>query len=334
MDNPGPACRIAAAPAAREAPALPELDVILAAPRGFCAGVERAIEAVEAALARFGPPVYVRRPIVHNRTVMRALEAKGAVFVQELDEVPAGAVVVFSAHGAAPAIAREAERRGLAAYDAVCPLVAKVHREVVRHHRDGRHVLLIGHAGHPEVEGTLGQVPQGAVSVIQSAAQLRALGLARSRPVAYAVQTTYSVADAATLVALIRELFDDVRAPPTADICYATTNRQAALRAIAPASDAVIVVGAKFSSNANRLAEIAREAGCRSVQLVEDGAELDWALLADAETVGITSAASTPESCVAEILALLGEKFRLRLREQRDRVETMSFKPLRLDRPC
>src|SRR4051812_13959391 len=175
------------------AQALPDLEVILAAPRGFCAGVQRAIDAVEDALARFGPPVYVRRPIVHNLTVVRALEAKGAIFVRELDEIPAGAVVIFSAHGVAPAIAEDAKRPSLRAYDAVCPLVSKVHREVVRHHREGRHVLLIGHDGHPEVEGTLGQVPDGAVSVVQTMAQLRALGFARSLPVAYAVQTTYCV---------------------------------------------------------------------------------------------------------------------------------------------
>jgi len=304
--------------------------VLLAAPRGFCAGVQRAIDAVEAALVRFGTPVYVRRPIVHNRAVMRALEAKGAVFVQELDEVPAGAVVIFSAHGVAPAVAREAAERSLIAYDAVCPLVSKVHREVVRHHRAGRHILLIGHDGHPEVEGTLGQVPPGAVSVVQSLGQLRALGLPSSAPVAYAVQTTYSVDEAAVLIAGILDLFDDVQAPATDDICYATTNRQSALRAIAGDSDAIIVVGASFSSNANRLAEIARETGCLSVQLVEDGAALDWALLAGAETVGITSAASTPESSVDDVLALLAGRYDVQVHEHRNAVETMAFKQLRL----
>ena len=331
MTDSGSVCRFDMPSAhARETPSLPELGVILATPRGFCAGVQRAIDAVEEALDRFGPPVYVRRPIVHNSAVMRALEAKGAVFVQKLDEIPAGAIVIFSAHGVAPAVAAEAERRALRSYDAVCPLVAKVHREVIRHHRDGRHVLLIGHQGHPEVEGTLGQVPPGAVSVVQSKAQVAALGLERSLPVAYAVQTTYSVTDAAALVTHIRELFDDVQAPPTGDICYATTNRQSALRAIAADSDAIIVVGASFSSNANRLAEIACEAGCGSVQLVEDGAGLDWAMLRGAGTIGITSAASTPESCVAEILELLATRFRLNLREHRDTEEAVAFKPLRL----
>jgi len=313
------------------AQALPDLEVILAAPRGFCAGVQRAIDAVEEALARFGPPVYVRRPIVHNLTVVRALEAKGAVFVQELDEVPDDGVVIFSAHGVAPAIAAEARRRALVSYDAVCPLVAKVHREVVRHHRDGRHVLLIGHEGHPEVEGTLGQVPPGAVSVVQTMEHVRDMALPRARPVAYAVQTTYSVEDAAAIIAIIEQSFDDVRGPPTNDICYATTNRQAALRAIAGSSDAIIVVGASFSSNANRLAEIAREEGCPSVQLIEDCAGIDWAMLDGAETLGITSAASTPESCVTEILERLGGRFKLDLREHRDTVETTVFKQLRLD---
>jgi 4-hydroxy-3-methylbut-2-en-1-yl diphosphate reductase len=332
MFNPGPALRTTEIPSAPgEGQAPPRLRVILAAPRGFCAGVERAIAAVEEALARFGAPVYVRRPIVHNRTVMRALEAKGAVFVEELDEVPPGAILLFSAHGVAPAIAEEAARRSLTTYDAVCPLVAKVHREVARHHRNGRHVLLIGHHGHPEVEGTLGQVPPGAVSVVQTMDQLRALDLPRTLPVAYAVQTTYSVEDAAAIIVSMRALFDDVRAPATGDICYATTNRQAALRAIAGEADAIVVVGASFSSNANRLADIAREAGCRSVQLIEDGAGLDWAMLAGAETLGITSAASTPESCVAEILELLGARFRLELSEHRETNEAIMFKKLRLD---
>lgn len=310
--------------------ALPDLNVILAAPRGFCAGVQRAIDAVEDALARFGPPVYVRRPIVHNLTVVRTLEAKGAVFVQELDEVPTGATVIFSAHGVAPAIAEDAARRSLVAYDAVCPLVAKVHREVVRHHREGRHILLIGHRGHPEVEGTLGQVPRGAISIVQALDQLRALALPSTLPIAYAVQTTYSVEDAAAIIAGIEAMFDDVQGPPTTDICYATTNRQSALRAIAGASDAIIVVGASFSSNANRLAEIAREAGCASVQLIEGGDEIDWTMLEGVETIGITSAASTPESCVAEILNLLGGRYRLDLREHRETTETTIFKQLRL----
>jgi 4-hydroxy-3-methylbut-2-enyl diphosphate reductase len=331
MASPDPVQIIAEPPACpRDGPTPPELNIILAAPRGFCAGVQRAIDAVEEALARFGPPVYVRRPIVHNRAVMRALEAKGAVFVQELDEIPAGAAVIFSAHGVAPAIAEAAERRSLTSFDAVCPLVAKVHREVVRHHQNGRHVLLIGHEGHPEVEGTLGQVPRGAISVFQTGEQLSALGLPRGLPVAYAVQTTYSVDEAAALIALVRDSFDDVQAPPTNDICYATTNRQAALRAIAVDSDAIIVVGASFSSNANRLAEIAREAGCGSVQLIEDGAEIDWTMLDGAETLGITSAASTPESCVAGILDALGARFTLALREHRDTIETTAFKKLRL----
>jgi 4-hydroxy-3-methylbut-2-enyl diphosphate reductase len=310
--------------------ALPDLEVILAAPRGFCAGVQRAIDAVEDALARFGPPVYVRRPIVHNLTVVRSLEAKGAVFVQELDEVPAGAVVIFSAHGVAPTIAEEAARRSLTSFDAVCPLVAKVHREVVRHHRNGRHVLLIGHEGHPEVEGTMGQVPRGAISVVQAMDQVRALGMPTTLPIAYAVQTTYSVEDAAAIVAGIEQHFDDVRGPPTNDICYATTNRQSALRAIAGASDAIIVVGASFSSNANRLAEIAREVGCPSVQLIEDAGGIDWSMLAGAESLGITSAASTPESCIDELLETLGARYKLELREHRDTIEATVFKQLRL----
>jgi 4-hydroxy-3-methylbut-2-enyl diphosphate reductase len=218
------------------------LRVLLAAPRGFCAGVRRAIEAVETALAHYGPPVYVRRPIVHNRAVMARLEAIGAVFVEELDEVPDGAVVVMSAHGIPRAVAKEADRRGLVWFDAVCPLVGKVHREVMRHHRAGRHVILIGHRGHPEIVGTLGQLPAGAaISVVASTEEVAALPLAADRSVAYAVQTTYSVDEAEDVIAAIRARFGDVAGPPGSDICYATTNRQAAIREIAARVDAVIV---------------------------------------------------------------------------------------------
>lgn len=310
---------------------LPRLRVLLAAPRGFCAGVDRAIVAVEEALERFGAPVYVRRPIVHNLTVVRALESKGAVFVEELDQIPEGAVVLSSAHGATRAVARDASRRGLNWFDAVCPLVSKVHREVVRHHRAGRHVILIGHHGHPEIEGTVGQVPDGAVSVVGDVAELRALPLRPTQAIAYAVQTTYSVEEAEAIIRALTEAFDDVQGPSGSDICYATTNRQAALRAIATRSDAVIVAGASFSSNANRLAELARAAGCVSVQLIADAGALDWNMLSDAQTIGITSAASTPEATVCDILALLGERYSIDVQESGEVVETVTFKPVPFD---
>lgn len=308
----------------------PALRVLLAAPRGFCAGVRRAIAGVEAALELHGAPVYVRRPIVHNLAVVRDLEAKGAIFVEELDAVPDGAVVIMSAHGIPDSVAREADRRGLTWFDAVCPLVAKVHREVTRHHAAGRHVILIGHEGHPEIAGTLGQLPPGAVSVVGSAEAAAALELPADAPVAYAVQTTYSVDEAAVVIAALEACFADLAAPPASDICYATTNRQAAVRALAGEADAIIVAGAAFSSNACRLAEVASAAGCDSVQLVAEAGELDFALLDGARQVGITAAASTPEASVAAILDALALRFELEIEEREAIAEATHFKPMRL----
>jgi 4-hydroxy-3-methylbut-2-enyl diphosphate reductase len=310
-------------------PGLQPLRLLLAAPRGFCAGVRRGIEAVEEALRRFGAPVYVRRPIVHNLTVVRALEAKGAIFVQELDEVPDGAVVIMSAHGIPRRIADEADRRALTWYDAVCPLVAKVHREVVRHHDNGRHVILIGHEGHPEITGTLGQLPDGAASVVQDADGVGALDLEADRAVAYAVQTTYSVEESRDVIAAVLDRFADVAAPASSDICYATTNRQAAIRAIAAETDAVIVAGERFSSNACRLAEVARAAGSPHVQLVATADELDLDALDGAASVGISAAASTPEETVEAIIAALAGRFDLAIEERHQLTETMVFKPVR-----
>jgi 4-hydroxy-3-methylbut-2-enyl diphosphate reductase len=308
----------------------PPLRVLLAAPRGFCAGVRRAIAAVEDALARHGAPVYVRRPIVHNLAVVRTLEAKGAVFVEELDAVPDGAVVVMSAHGIPADVAVEADRRGFTWFDAICPLVAKVHREVARHHRAGRHVILIGHAGHPEIVGTLGQLPEGAASVVGTAADVAALALLPDRPVAYAVQTTYSVDESAGVIAAIETRFADVAAPAGSDICYATTNRQAAIRAIAAEADAVIVVGARFSSNACRLAEVARAAGCGRVQLVADADEIDFAAFDGARTLGLTAAASTPEATVEDVLDALASRFVVSAEEVAHTVESVAFRPVRI----
>lgn len=303
----------------------PPIDVLLAAPRGFCAGVRRAIEAVEDAIALHGAPVYVRRPIVHNLAVVRSLEAKGAIFIQELDEAPRGSVVIFSAHGVAPAIAEDAQDRGLIAYDAVCPLVAKVHREVERHERNGRKIVLIGHAGHPEIDGTLGRLAEDSVYLVRSVSDVDRLPLSHCEPTAYAVQTTYSVDDARAIVEALRARFSDLEEPSSSDICYATTNRQAAVRGLSAVCDAIIVVGEQFSSNACRLAEVA-SASCTSVQLVADPSELDWSALPEGGAIGVTAAASTPESSVTDILNALAARFELRLETVESSRETRAFK--------
>ena len=312
------------------APLRAPLHVVLAAPRGFCAGVRRAIDAVDAALLRFGPPVYVRRAIVHNLAVVRDLQARGAVFVEESNEVPSGAVLILSAHGVSPRVARDAAGQGLHVIDAVCPLVAKVHREVVRHHRDGRHIVLIGHRDHAEIEGTIGHIPGGEVDVIGTAAEIDALRLSHDRPIAYAVQTTFSVEEADDIATRLEARFTDVVGPQGSDICYATSNRQAAVRAIVADVEAVIVVGENFSSNANRLAEVAAAEGCRSVQLVAGPGDLDWDKLDGRVSVGVTAAASTPESSVAAVLDALRGRFDLSIEEVGSRSETAKFRPVRL----
>lgn len=309
---------------------LPALKILLANPRGFCAGVRRAIETVERAIELHGPPVYVRRPIVHNRAVVRSLEAKGAIFVEELDDVPAGSVVVLSAHGSPPQVAAEARRDGLLVFDAVCPLVAKVHREVERHHRGGRHVLLVGHDGHPEIVGTLGHLPAGAATLVRSAEEVEGLDFAADAPLGYAVQTTYSVEEAQAVIDAMRTRFSDLAAPPRSDICYATSNRQAAVRAVAPRVDAMIVVGEHFSSNASRLAEVAQAAGCPAVQLISEAGEIDWPAIAGRRRLGVSAAASTPETAVAGILAALSTRFRVSVEEVEGPEETTQFKPVRV----
>lgn len=319
-----PGFRPAGTPA-RRVDQRPVIAVVLAAPRGFCAGVHRAIDAVRDALAVHGPPIYVRRAIVHNLEVVRQLEAEGAVFVQNLDAVPRGSVVIFSAHGVAPAIARDASRRGLVAYDAVCPLVAKVHREVERHQRGGRQVVLIGHAGHPEIEGTLGHARSGTTFVVNSVADVEQLPIGAADPTAYAVQTTYSVEEAAALVAALQARFSDLAGPASTDICYATTNRQQAVKALAAQADALIIAGESFSSNASRLAEVAA-ARCPAVQLVGNADQIDWGQVSGVATVGVAAAASTPESTVQDIVAAIGHRFRTRVSELEVVRETTVFK--------
>ncbi len=285
------------------------LTIVLAFPRGFCAGVDRAIQIVECALSKHGSPVYVRHEIVHNRTVVEALEAKGAVFVEELNEVPDGAPVVFSAHGVAKTVVDEAERRGLVHVDATCPLVSKVHREAEQLHRHGQQIVLIGHAGHPEVVGTMGQLPEGAVRLVESVADVEALDIPDDTRLAYVTQTTLSVDDTAEIVAALRRRFPAVRAPRKEDICYATTNRQEAVKAIAPNCDALLVIGAPNSSNSMRLVEVARKAGCERARLVQRAAEIDWDWLGDTQRLGLTAGASAPEVLVEEVIATCRDRY-------------------------
>jgi 4-hydroxy-3-methylbut-2-enyl diphosphate reductase len=279
------------------------MRILLAEPRGFCAGVVRAIEIVERALVLHGAPVYVRHEIVHNRHVVEALRAKGAVFVKELAEVPAGAITVFSAHGVARAVERDATERGLDVLDATCPLVTKVHVEGRRYVREGRTVILIGHAGHPEVEGTLGQI-DGEVHLVADAADVAALPLPADRPVAYVTQTTLSVDDTRAVIEAIKARFADVVGPGTRDICYATQNRQTAVRELARECDVVLVVGAANSSNSNRLREIAEECGARA-WLIADAGALTAAMVRGAKAVGVTAGASAPERLVQDVVATL-----------------------------
>jgi 4-hydroxy-3-methylbut-2-enyl diphosphate reductase len=304
------------------------MRVVLAAPRGFCAGVDRAIEAVEAALVHFGPPVYVRRAIVHNLDVVHALERQGAVFVREVDDVPPGGVLILSAHGVAPDVSTGAAARGLRVFDAMCPLVGKVHREVRRHHRDGRHVILVGHAGHPEIEGTMGQLPEGAVTLVSAVDDLAALGHGTGGDLAYATQTTFAVEEAQSIIDALRARFPAIRGPNGSDICYATSNRQAAVRSIAPGVEAFIVVGEDFSSNARRLADAARAAGCGHVQLVADGRSVDWTSLDGYRSIGLTAAASTPERSVVSVLDLMRLRYAVTTEEYGALDEAMSFRPV------
>ena len=305
----------------------PRLTVLLASPRGFCAGVERAIEIVERALAQNGPPVYVRHEIVHNRHVVDSLSAKGAVFVDELDEVPEGALVVFSAHGVPKAVPAEARRRRLVYADATCPLVSKVHRGVERHHKEGRTVLLIGHAGHPEVIGTMGQLPEGAVVLVEGVVQAERVAVPDPERVAYATQTTLSVSETADVIAALRRRFPQIIGPRGEDICYATTNRQRAVRVIAPMADLTLIIGAPNSSNSMRLVEVAREAGCPRAMLVERATRLDWAALVGVRRLAVSAGASAPEELVEELIAACRERFEVEIEEVRVVEEGVYFKP-------
>jgi 4-hydroxy-3-methylbut-2-enyl diphosphate reductase len=308
----------------------PPLRVLLAGPRGFCAGVDRAIRVVEEALRRYGPPVYVRHEIVHNRFVVEALERQGAIFVEDLVEVPEHAFVVFSAHGVPKSVPIEAQRRQLSYLDATCPLVSKVHREAERHYAGGgpaaRHILLIGHAGHPEVEGTMGQLPPGAVTLVQTVEEAQAVAPPDPRRLAFTTQTTLSVDDTAEIVAVLRRRFPAIRGPQREDICYATTNRQAAVKAIAREADLVLVIGSANSSNSQRLCEVAERAGAPRAILLPRADALDYAVLDGVATLGVTAGASAPELLVQELLAQLERRYALAIEEKAVTEEDVVFK--------
>src|SRR5437763_6792988 len=286
----------------------PHLRVLIAAPRGFCAGVDRAIQIVELALERFGAPVYVRHEIVHNRFVVDRLSELGAVFVDELDEVPDDRPVVFSAHGVPKSVPAEAQDRGLSYVDATCPLVSKVHRQAERLIEEGRHILFIGHAGHPEVIGTFGQVPEGSISLVETVEDARSISVPSGTELAFLTQTTLSVDDTAAIVEALKKRFPDIRGPRSEDICYATSNRQAAVKAIAPECDRMLVIGAPNSSNSLRLAEVAERIGVPA-RLIERARDIDWEWLGQPATVGITAGASAPEVLVREVVDALCTRF-------------------------
>ena len=298
----------------------------LAAPRGFCAGVDRAVRIVEVALEKFGAPVYVRHEIVHNRTVVDRLADMGAVFVTELDEVPEGAPVVFSAHGVSRAVTDDAERRNMIAVDATCPLVTKVHVETRRHARNKRHVLLIGHAGHPEVEGTMGQVAADEITLVETAQDARTVNPPEDADLAFATQTTLSVDDTAEIISILQFRFPEINGPRGEDICYATTNRQNAVKAIAAACDLVIVVGAENSSNSQRLVEVALTEGAAGGRLVADMHAIDWDEMDGATHIGLSAGASAPESLVHEIIDAMRSRYDLMLDENALVEETVTFK--------
>lgn len=303
------------------------LKILLAAPRGFCAGVDRAIQIVELSLEKYGAPVYVRHEIVHNKFVVDSLREKGAVFVEELHEIPNdGQPVIFSAHGVPKSVPAEAEDREMFFIDATCPLVSKVHREAERHFKSGDQIILIGHAGHPEVIGTMGQLPKGAVVLVETIDDVEALEIEDPSNLAYCTQTTLSVDDTAAIVEALQEKFPEIKAPRKEDICYATTNRQAAMKAIAPLSDAVMVLGAPNSSNSNRLVEVAALNGCEKAILVQRVDDIDWAWLEGVSALGLSAGASAPEILVDEVIEKAREYFTVELEEVAITQENVNFK--------
>ncbi|MFT3725108.1 MAG: 4-hydroxy-3-methylbut-2-enyl diphosphate reductase [Hyphomonadaceae bacterium] len=295
--------------------ARPPLKVLLAAPRGFCAGVDRAIQIVEQALAKWGAPVFVRHEIVHNAHVVKRLEAMGAVFVEELTECPDDRPVVFSAHGVPKVVPAEAQRRDMTYVDATCPLVSKVHAEAQRHERNGMHILLIGHEGHPEVVGTMGQIGPGAMTLIETVADAEAFTFADPSRLAYVTQTTLSVDDTKDIVATLRRRFPQMAEPRKDDICYATTNRQEAVKAIAQEAELVLVIGAANSSNSVRLKEVAERSGADAAHLIASADNIDWAWFKGVATLGLTAGASAPETLVQGVIAACRARFNVSVQE-------------------
>ncbi len=304
----------------------PPLTLYLAAPRGFCAGVDRAIKIVEMALEKWGAPVYVRHEIVHNRHVVDGLRAKGAVFVEELDACPDDRPVIFSAHGVPKSVPAEAARRNMIHVDATCPLVSKVHIEAERHNANGLQIVMIGHAGHPETVGTMGQLPPGEVLLVETPADVAALAVRDPARLAYITQTTLSVDDTAAVVAALRARFPAIVGPHKEDICYATTNRQEAVKAMAPRIDALLVIGAPNSSNSLRLVEVGRTAGCAYAQLIQRADEIDWRALSGARAVGLTAGASAPEVLVEEVIAAFAARYAVTRETVETAVERVEFK--------
>lgn len=307
--------------------ARPPLTILLAAPRGFCAGVDRAVQIVELALEQYGAPVYVRHEIVHNQYVVDSLRAKGAIFVEELDEIPAtDAPVVFSAHGVPKSVPEDAKARKMFFLDATCPLVSKVHMEAERHYKRGLEIILIGHADHPEVIGTMGQLPDGAVNLVESAEQARCYQPKDPAKLAYITQTTLSIDDTREIVDILGARFPTITGPHREDICYATTNRQLAVKTIAPRCDRLIVVGAPNSSNSQRLVEVAQRAGCAGAVLLQRARDIDWSDYRDIRTIGVTAGASAPEVLVDEIIAAFAERFEITVEAVSSAEENLSFK--------
>ncbi|MES2666360.1 MAG: 4-hydroxy-3-methylbut-2-enyl diphosphate reductase [Pseudomonadota bacterium] len=309
---------------------LPPLTLYLAAPRGFCAGVDRAIKIVELALEKWGAPVFVRHEIVHNKFVVDALRAKGAVFVEELDDCPPDRPVIFSAHGVPKAVPAEAARREMIAVDATCPLVTKVHNEAARHHENGLQLVMIGHAGHPETVGTMGQLPVGEVLLVETEADVAGLSVRDEARLAFITQTTLSVDDTAGIVAALQARFPAILGPAHEDICYATTNRQMAVKSVAPRIDALLVIGAPNSSNSKRLVEVGRSAGCAYAQLIQRAAEIDWRALQGIRSIGLTAGASAPEVLVNEVIDAFRARFTVTVELVETAQENIEFKVPRI----
>lgn len=303
----------------------PDLTILLAEPRGFCAGVDRAVSIVEKSLQKFGAPVYVRHEIVHNQTVLEDLRQKGAVFVKELDEVPDGAPVIFSAHGVPKSVPEAAQKKNMVYIDATCPLVSKVHREAEQLHKTGHQIILIGHKGHPEVIGTMGQMPAGAIVLIETIADIKKLDIAPDTKIAYVTQTTLSVDDTLAIVETLRIRFPDIAAPKKEDICYATTNRQLAVKDLAARADAVIVIGSGNSSNSNRLVEVAKAYGAKQAFLADNAKDILWDELRHVKTLGLTAGASAPEKLVQEVIDSARRHFNVRLETSATVRENITF---------